>query len=167
MAPGWSWDTNPATWMQVRGNILGGEMQTSWHGSGFDVTWIEVKHKYRHLGGAEMGPGLSWGAHHETWIWWDGTRMELGCNFLDLDGCGMQLSGHVLRWNVVCMDERRDAGDTGPGWRWDANLCTLMEVRWYTDGVNTSILGFGFLWDRTWMEVRYTFLKPGWVWDNA
>ena len=42
-----------------------------------------------------------------------------------------------------------------------------MEVRWYTDRVYTSFLGFGFLWDRTWMEVRCTFLKPGWVWDDA
>ena len=42
-----------------------------------------------------------------------------------------------------------------------------MEVRWYTDKVYTSILGFGVLWDRTWMEVRCTFLKPGWVWDDA
>ena len=64
MAPGWSWDANPATWTQVRGSLFGGEMQISWPGSGFDVTWIEVKHKYRHLGGAEMGPGLGWGAHH-------------------------------------------------------------------------------------------------------
>ena len=60
-----------------------------------------------------------------------------------------------------------NAGDPGPGWRWDANLCTLMEVGWYTDRVYTSILGLGFLWDRTWMEVRCTFLKPGWVWDDA
>ena len=60
-----------------------------------------------------------------------------------------------------------NAGDTGPGWRWDANICTLMEVRWYKDRVYTSILGFGFLWDRTWMEVRCTSLKPGSDWDDA
>ena len=57
-----------------------------------------------------------------------------------------------------------NAGDTGSGWKWDANLCSLMEVRWYTNGVYTSILGSGFLWDRTWVEVRCTL---GWVWDDA
>ena len=60
-----------------------------------------------------------------------------------------------------------NAGDTGSGWKWDANLCSLMEMRWYMGGVYTSILRPGFMWDRTWMEVRCTFLKPGWVWDDA
>ena len=85
----------------------------------------------------------------------------------------------VLRWNlngtwkgVTQESWELNAGDTRPGWRWDANLCTLMEVRWYTDGVYTSILGFGFLWDVTWMEVRRIYrdlhwdeLRPGWMWD--
>ena len=149
MAPGWSWDANPATWMQVRRNLFGSEMQISWPESGFDVTWIEAKHKYRHLGVAEMGPGLSWGAHHETWIRWDGTRMELVCNFLDLDGCGMQISGHVLRWNMVCMEERRDAGGTGPGWNWDAHFQAWMCLRLDLDGAEMKFSATGWRWDVT------------------
>ena len=78
---------------------------------------------------------------------------------------GWNLNG---TWKGVTQESwRLNAGDAGPGWRWDANLCILIELRWYTDGVYTSILGFGFWWDRTWMEVRCTFMKPGWVWDDA
>ena len=78
---------------------------------------------------------------------------------------GWNLNG---TWKRVTQESwRLNAGDAGPGWRWDANLCILMELRWCTDEVYTSILGFGFWWDRTWMEVRCTFMKPGWVWDDA
>ena len=113
--------------------------------------------------------------------------LHLGFNHHDLDWGEVWISGPGwtwpgwrwdaniwLRWNLNGTQKGvtqeywgLNSGDTGPGWWWDANLCTLMEVRWYTDRVYTSILGFRFLWERTWMEVRCTHLKPGWVWDYA
>ena len=143
----WEWD---GTWMELRREScdldagerepLWSEMQISWPGSSFGVIWIEVKHKYRHLGGAEMGPGLSWGAHHETWIRWDGARMELGCNFLTWMDVGCKKSGHVLRWNMVSMEEET--------WcRWLQDL----------DGIEMHIPRPGCVWDWTWMELRWIF----------
>ena len=111
--------------------------------------------------------------HPELTPWWsfllaDGAHHKKPHSPTHRQGEG-EMRIFVLRWNlngtqkgVTQESWGLNAGDSGPGWRWDANLCTLMEVRWYTDKVYTSILGFGFLWDRTWMEVRCTFLKPGW-----
>ena len=64
-----------------------------------EETWIwepgvERRHKSLDLDWVDMGPGLSWDAHLETWIGWYGTRMELIYN---------------------------SAVEKGPGWKWDTN----------------------------------------------
>ena len=186
------WDLGLRVW----GDLKAAQMQFSgpgWRGEINLGAWLGVRCKSWDLAEGEMGHGLGRDSHLETWIrcngttsriqlsWpgltWDVTWIVVRCEYRDLHGRGKgegEMRIFVLRWNlngtqkgVTQESWGLNAGDTGPGWRWYANLCTLMEVRWYTDRVYASILGFGFLWDRTWMEVRCTFLKPGWVWDDA
>ena len=182
--------------MRVWGDLKAAQMQFSgpgWRGEINLGAWLGVRCKSWDLAEGEMGHGLGRDSHLETWIrcngttsrielsWpgltWDVTWIVVRCEYRDLHGRAKgegEMRIFVLRWSLNGTQKGvtqescgLNAGDTGPGWRWDANLCTLMEVRWYTDRVYASILGFGFLWDRTWMEVRCTFLKPGWVWDDA
>ena len=143
MAPGWSWDVNPATWMQVRGNLFGGEIQISWPGSGFDIwvglrwdlDWVEVHIMRPEYG--EMGLGWSWDEIFWTW-------MDVGCNNQDM--C----------W-----------GETWFVWRRD-----VMQVAQDLDGFEMHISRPGCVWDWTWMELRWHFqdldgdeTSLRWMWD--
>ena len=74
------------------------------------------------------------------------------------------------------MEERRDLGGgetqlSAPGWRWDLNLATLMEVRWYMEGSDSSILESGFKgdraawsWDKSWNLGGFEMVAA-WIWD--
>ena len=94
--PGWRWDTHLETCMGLRWCWDGTKIQFGGPGWRWDVTWlytrckyqeadwdniqlkqrrnlnlgawVEMKHKSRDLDGVEMGPGLSWDAHLQTWI---------------------------------------------------------------------------------------------------
>ena len=120
----WSWDV---TWMWARCKYQypgSGEMQ---HRQRVNVNlwaWVEMRHKCRDLDGVEMGPGLSWDAHLETWIGWYGTRME-------------------LRYNSPV--------GKGPECRWDTHLETCMGLRWCLDRTRMQFGGPGWSWDVTWI----------------
>ena len=63
-----------------------------------------------------------------------------------------------------------DSGGTGLGWRWDVHPETWMGLRWCPYGSEIQLLGPGWGWDVTWMEVRCKYrdldwgeLLPGWM----
>ena len=152
MGPGWRWDAQLETWIGVRWDLDGAEIQ-------YIVTWMELK---RVLDGDEMpitGPVLDGG---ETRPWWTcdanlGTWMDVRLN---LDGCEALIYRPEWRWNRTLIEMWRiyrdldlgkkgqrwswatirvDGVETRPGWRWDMDIGTWMEMRHDLDGGDTWI----------------------------
>ena len=97
--------------------------------------WVEMRHKCRDLDMVEMGPGLSWDAHLETWIGWYETGTE-------------------LRYNSPVKE--------GPVWRWDTHFETCMRLRWCLDGTKMQFGEPELSWDVTWMQARCKYQDPDW-----
>ena len=115
--------------------------------------WVERKHKSRDLDGVEMGPGLNWDAHIETWIGWYGTGMELRYYSPVEKWLGWRWDTHLgtsIAFNLVDLD----GGEMLPGCRRDANIMSQIEVRFNWDNEETWIWEPGWCWDGTWIEVR-------------
>ena len=119
--------------------------------------------------GSAVGPGLGWDTHLETWICSGGTRMELRSNSLDLDGYetwnGWMWDANIMAWLQVrqdmngskthvmipgwvsdwtwmgkrCSFQEPHEGETWPGWRWDTNIETCIELSCDLDGCETLI----------------------------
>ena len=142
------------------------ELHFSRHGWGWDVTWMEVRCKFKDLNWGETRPGWSWDFNM-------GVCIEVRCEYGGLDWIEIQ-----PRW-------RRDANlwtlmETVHGWRWGTNLATWtslsrtrMEVRrtyWNLDGFEMVP---GWIWDATWgdwNQVKYHLVQgqiygPGLRWD--
>ena len=111
---GWSWNAILWTWLEVSRHQDGGETQTSGPEFSWETTQMEKRDTSRSLAGGEMqilrlgwgemGHGLSWDSHLETWIhcnvttsriqlsWpglmWDVTWIVVRCDYRDLDGRG-------------------------------------------------------------------------------
>ena len=102
--PGWRW---VVTKMEVKHkyqdmNLV--ETRPRWRGEINLGAWLGVMCKSWDLDEGEMGHGLSWDSHFETWIrcngttsriqlsWpglrWDVTWIVVGYEYRDLDGCG-------------------------------------------------------------------------------
>ena len=186
--PGWRWDTHLETCMHLRWCLDGTKRQFGGPGWRWDSSkiqlrqrrnvnmgaWVERKHKSRDLDGVEMGPGLSWDAHLETWIGWYGTRMELRYNPPVEKWPGWKWDTILetcmgLRW---CLDGTKMQFG-GPGWRRDANIRSHIEVRFNWDKEETWIREPGWRGDTGWygtrMELRSNSAVekwPGWNWDT-
>ena len=156
MGQGWRWDAYLETWIGVRWDLDGAEIQ-------YPVTWMELR---RILDGGEtrmMGPVLDGGE----------TR---------LDGRAMHILGLGWMWDLTWMGVRReftdlDGGETGHWSRWDAYIETWIWVRWDIDGAElqfvwltwmelrrdldggeTWISGLRWRWDMIWMEVTHGYV---------
>ena len=138
---GWSWGAILVTWMEVA----------------CDLDWGETPNS---------GPGCSWAQFSGHGWRWDVTRMEMRCNYQDLD------------WDFdmgACMEVRCEYGaldwiEMQLRWRRDANLWTLIETvhGWRRDKNLVAWISLS----RTGMEVKLTYwnlagfeMVPGWIWD--
>ena len=93
----------------------------------------------------------------------------------------MQFTGPGWRWHITWMEFWRkclavDLGEMQPGWRWDMNMGTGMEVRFELDGSEIQISVPKWRWDGTRMEVMQishdldsyeTGPGSGWRWDAS
>ena len=151
--------------------------------------WVERKHKSLDLYGVEMGPGLSWDAHLETWIGWYGTRVEL-IQFASWERTWMEVR-HILKpvwvWDDAWMELRcnlveLDGGEMLTGCRWDVNIRTQIKVRfnWHKEetwiwepgwrGDTNLETWVGLRWDLDWAEMHilrrgWGDMGLGWSWD--
>ena len=111
------WDLGLRVW----GDVKAAQMKFSgpgWRGEINLRAWLRVRCKSCDLAEGEMGHGLSWDSHLETWIrcngttsriqlsWpglrWDVTWIVVRCEYRDLDGRGKgegEMPIFVLRWN--------------------------------------------------------------------
>ena len=121
MGPWRGWNSIYKTCMALRRHLDGVEKRILWPGLGWDARWMEVRWTSWNLdvyiwcldGAGVQFWDLGWGEAHIlklAWVW-DGARMELGCNFMDLNG-----------------------DETSPKWRWNANVRTCIELRHGLDG---------------------------------
>ena len=117
---GWSWGAILLTWMDVRHEMDGCEMPTSWPGCNMNWRILDMDGCETVHGG---GHGCRWG---RTWMevrhimipGWvsDWTWMDTRCSFRDLH-----------------------EGETWPGWRWEAYIETCFEMSCDLDGCETLI----------------------------
>ena len=151
MSPGWWWDADIRTWVEVKRNL--GE----WPGWRWDRALIKVYHTSSDLGGGEMWPWLRWHMNIRTW-------MELRhC----LEGGVMWLYGPGLGWDSTCMEVRvnyldPDPDEIGPGWRWDTYLESLMGLWGCLYGAEMQFWGPAWRWDVTWMKMRHKHKYLDW-----
>ena len=137
---------------------------------------IERRHKSRDLYGVEMGPGLSWDAHLETWIVWYWTRKgwdtlaQLGEH---LDGGETRLLKPEWVWDNALVELRCNLVDLFgaemlPGCRRDANIRTWIEMRFNSDKEkNVNLVNLGARNERR-HKSRDLFgveMGPGLSWD--
>ena len=114
--------------MELRLDIGGFELHTSWTDRMWHVIWVEVR-RYRDLHDIRtFWPECKWG---RTWMEMKRTSMGLK---KDLGVAELHFSGHGWRWDVTGMEVRckyqdLDWGETWPGWSWDFNMGACMEVR--------------------------------------
>ena len=154
MGQGWGWDAELETWIGVRWDLDGAEIQ-------YIVTWMELR---RMLDGDEMpitGPVLDGG---ETRPWWTcdakfWTWMDVRLN---LDGCEAWIYRPEWRWNRTLIEMRRiyrdlDLGKKGQRWSWATIRVTWMEWRRDLVGGETWISELGWRWDMIWMEVTHGY----------
>ena len=145
---GWRWDAHLETWMGLRWDLAGIEMQQDrvegrlgWIWNANLGTWMEVG---RDLEGVKA-------LRSRRRLVCDRAWMELWCKYHDLNG-----------------------SETSHGYRWDMKFRTWMEVRQYMDGGETWILGS---WCRSGRSVMLgkpislhldvSEMGPGWSWGDA
>ena len=71
IGPEWRWDTYLESLMGLWGCLYGAEMQFWCPGWGWDVTWMEMRHKHKDLDWGEKPHGWKRGVNQGTWGWWD------------------------------------------------------------------------------------------------
>ena len=164
--PGWLWGVNLQTWIEVkqghwsrcdayietwicvRRDRDGAELQFRWPGWSWDATWLEVRHGYRDFDGDETWSGWRWHMDIGTWMesyWWVITGMEVRPKFRCLGGGEMEMDGGeidnlMLRWGELVSGWRWNTHfgtrlGWGPGWNWESNGGIWMEVGRDFDGV--------------------------------
>ena len=137
-------------WMELRLDIDGLELHTSWTDRMWYVIWVEVR-RYRDRGDIRtFWPGCRWG---RTWMDMNWTSMGLRW---DLGVAELHLSGHGWRWDVTVMEVRckyqdLDWGETRPGWSWDFNMVACMD--WNGGETSPCCCSEANTW--TWVEVRH------------
>ena len=126
---GWWWYGNGLQWTRISGPCR------------WDATWNEVRCESIDIGmfdfeldAGQTGPVWMWDPHLRFGLVLNVTWKEQRCSFGDLDGAEMS-----------------------PGWRWEANVATWIELRHDLDGGYIWIYGPKWRWDGTWMEVRLIF----------
>ena len=110
--PGWRWVVILQTWMEVRWDLGGAEMQVFAPGMRWGGTYMKVRPTSRALDGCGMGPAWSWDAIVGTW-------MSVRHN---LHGGETWFLGPRCGWNRALMKVRHtswdlDGDEMGPGWR--------------------------------------------------
>ena len=183
--PGWRW---VVTKMEVKHKYKDLNLVETWPRWRGDINlgaWLEVRYKSWDLAEGEMGHGLSWDSHIETWksngntskiqlswpgLRWDVTWIVVGCEYRDLDGRNKGESEMLIfvpRWNLdgAWMEVTQEswdlnAGDAGSGWRWDTDLETWIALRWDLEGADRvpSRGGFGGL------NPHQNHLDPHFIW---
>ena len=136
------------TWICVRRDRDGAELQFRWPGWSWDATWLEVRHGYRDFDGDETWSGWRWHMDIGTWMesyWWVITGMEVRPKFRCLGGGEMEMDGGeidnlMLRWGELVSGWRWNTHfgtrlGWGPGWNWESNGGIWMEVGRDFDGV--------------------------------
>ena len=117
---GWSWGAILLTWMDVRHEMDGCEMPTSWPGC--NMNW-------RILGHGWMWNG-AWGA-------WMQVRQDMNGSKTHV-----MIPGWVSDWTWMdkrCSFQDPHEGETWPGWRWDTYIETCIELNCDLDGCETLI----------------------------
>ena len=99
------------------------------------MTWMGVRWESRDLDGSERIHGWRWGNILRLWI-------QVG---LDQDGGEIYILKPGWVWDGVSMDLKYNCwylagGETSPGWRWDANIETWIEVSCDLDGCQVLTL---------------------------
>ena len=141
--PSWGWVgtwmyKNLWTWMKLRKGMDAGN------------------NRILRLGWFQMAPGWRWDAVLGIWMGWAITWMEvIWRQYRDLDW-GETWSRWI--WGVNLGD--RDQVQISPGWMWDGNLWTWMEVRRCMDGGKIISFRSGLRWDRSSRPVRRIFWNP-------
>ena len=165
---GWRWDTNLGTWIALRWDLGGAQIQSTRPGRRWDVILMELRRESYGLDWAEMRDEWRWDEHLETWMFIYDAWMELGCNFWtwvevrhtswNLHGFEMVLGWSWdamlwtwMEWDITEMEVKRKCKDlywaeTWSGWR-DVNLGVWMEVRWKSWDLVGGEMGPGFSWD--------------------
>ena len=101
--PEWRWDITEMEVKRKCRDLYWGETWSGWRDVNL-VVWLEMIWKSEDLVGGEMGHGLSWDTHVETWVYCNGTREDL---------------------LFIC-------GETCPGLWWDTNNETWLGMTWVT-----------------------------------
>ena len=102
--PGWRWAVTKMEVKHRHQDLTLVEKRSRWRREINLGAWLGVRCKSLDLAGGEMGQGLSWDSHLETWIhcnvttsriqlsWpglrWDVTWIVVRCEYRDLDGRG-------------------------------------------------------------------------------
>ena len=136
---GWRWDTNLGTWIALRWDLEGAEIQSTRPAWRWDVILMELRRESYGLDWAEMRDEWRWDEHLETWMFIYDAWMELGCNF------GTWVEVRHTSWNL-------HGFEMVLGWSWDAILWTWMEIRHHRNGGETQMWGPALSWDMVWME---------------
>ena len=144
-SPGWKWDANIRTWMEVRHDLdvvetLIWVLVWRWYVN--MGTWVELR---RDLDGGEMpiyGPWRRWFMDEgKTRILWPVFRWA---------GPGWRLDAHIETWMALrwCLGgAEMQFGRAG------------MEVKHHFAAVQRQICGAGLRWDAIWMERRHESKK--------
>ena len=125
---GWSWGAILLTWMDVRHEMDGCEMPTSW--SGCNMNWIILGHGWMWNGAWRGGGGGGGGA-------WMQVRQDMNGSKTHV-----MIPGWVLDWTWMgkrCSFQEPHEGETWPGWRWDTYIETCIELSCGLDGCETLI----------------------------
>ena len=129
-SPGWKWDTNIRTWIEVRhnmavvGTLIWGTcmgVRCEYGGWIWDTNLMEEISESMDLDGGEAVNGWRWDKNLVTWI---SLKQDLGLRWC-LGGAEMQFvgTGMQVRHNLVVV--QREIYRTGfkwPEWRGDVNL---------------------------------------------
>ena len=137
--PEWMWDTHLETWMALRSDLDGAEMQISGTWWRWYVTWMVVRCRYQDMG---------WGETQSWWMAWLEVRqgIDRGAPFIFKPGWRWYVT-----WIEVIEYQDLDGVETLSGGRCDVTIWTWIGLRQYMYGGETKIFGPGSRWDRTWM----------------
>ena len=143
-SPGWKWDANIRTWIEVRHDLdeaetlicMGACMEVRCEYGVQD--WIEMQPRWRRDAKLwtlmETVHGWRRDKNLVTWISLSRTRMEVRLTYWNLDGFEM-----VPGWIWDATWEDWNGGETSPCCCSEANIWTCFEVRHDLDGEETWI----------------------------
>ena len=172
---GWSWGAILLTWMDVRHEMDGCEMSTSWPGWRWDATWIK---EILDMDRCDTVHGGGWDNNLGN-VRWGMTCMEVrrtfsdvdGLEIWDLDGAEMLFAGPAFGLDITWIGMRQKCGildwvAARPGWRWHVNLSVWVDMGQNVGGGENHIANcIDLRWGLNGCEPRYGWwLKNFWTW---